>query len=65
MSESQVADQVEKYQRSGTPHFYVMALTGSVFVDAGLSGNESRFLNHSCDPNVVTRVIVVGSGMCA
>ncbi len=32
-----------------------MAHKGGVFIDAALKGNESRFMNHSCDPNCVAQ----------
>ena len=31
--------------------FYIMALENGLFIDSKLKGNESRFINHSCDPN--------------
>ena len=31
--------------------FYIMALENVFFIDSKLKGNESRFINHSCDPN--------------
>jgi hypothetical protein len=34
---------------------YLMAHKGGVFIDAALKGNESRFMNHSCDPNCVAQ----------
>lgn len=32
-------------------HLYFMALNSTTFIDAKFKGNESRFINHSCDPN--------------
>jgi hypothetical protein len=46
-------------QRSEPPgsskHFYVMDLDGDHVVDASRKGNESRLINHSCDPNLETQ----------
>lgn len=36
-------------------HFYFMELGVNRIIDAGLKGNEARFINHSCDPNCVTQ----------
>ena len=30
---------------------YLMALEGGLCIDAAVGGNESRFINHSCEPN--------------
>ena len=32
-------------------HTYLFTLTQRTVVDGGAGGNESRFINHSCDPN--------------
>ena len=46
-------------QRSEPPgsskHFYVMDLDGDHVVDASRKGNDSRLINHSCDPNLETQ----------
>lgn len=33
------------------PHTFLFAIDDDVIVDAGVDGNEARWLNHSCDPN--------------
>jgi SET domain-containing protein len=33
------------------PNFYIMQLDSGLYVDGKHRGNESRFINHSCDPN--------------
>jgi hypothetical protein len=38
---------------------YVMKFKQKLFVDARTYGNESRFVNHSCDPNCVAIVMQV------
>ncbi len=33
------------------PHTFLFHLGGDRYVDAGVDGNDARFINHSCDPN--------------
>ncbi|HMH50474.1 MAG TPA: SET domain-containing protein-lysine N-methyltransferase [Candidatus Acidoferrum sp.] len=35
-------------------HTYLMALDDGRCIDAGVGGNEARFINHSCEPNCET-----------
>lgn len=35
-------------------HTFLFTLNTRAVVDAGVGGNESRFINHSCDPNCLT-----------
>jgi len=44
---------------SGTRHFYYLAIDGNRMIDAGLKGNQARFMNHSCDPNADTQKWIV------
>ena len=32
-------------------HTFLFAVEGGIVIDATYGGNESRFINHSCDPN--------------
>lgn len=32
-------------------HTFLFAIDDDVVIDASVDGNESRFINHSCDPN--------------
>jgi len=47
----------ESYRRVANQYrdrhdYYFLDYYGAEVVDAGLMGNESRFINHSCDPNL-------------
>eukprot|EP00794_Sanderia_malayensis_P017709 gene17709-19478_t len=45
----------ETYDQEGRKHYYFMTLKANEIIDATRSGNISRFINHSCDPNCVTQ----------
>jgi histone-lysine N-methyltransferase SETD1 len=45
--------------RASTYMFALDPVNGTV-VDAARKGNATRFVNHCCEPNCVTRVVVVG-----
>ena len=32
-------------------HTYLFAIDDDIVIDAGVEGNDARFINHSCDPN--------------
>jgi SET domain len=61
----EIIDEKEKEKRlmewnvdhPNDPNFYVMALGAKYYVDARVHGNQSRFINHSCNPN--TRVATI------
>ncbi|MFL5577286.1 MAG: SET domain-containing protein [Gemmatimonadaceae bacterium] len=38
-------------EHMGRHHTFLFALEDGSVIDAAIGGNESRFLNHSCDPN--------------
>ncbi|XP_037088867.1 probable histone-lysine N-methyltransferase CG1716, partial [Pollicipes pollicipes] len=44
-----------EYDRLKYHHYYFMALKGDAIIDATEKGNDSRFINHSCDPNAETQ----------
>jgi SET domain-containing protein len=47
------ADKRYEDERMRRHHTYLFTLTQRTVVDAGVGGNVSRFINHSCDPNCV------------
>lgn len=54
----EVIDSVEFEQRfnrataNKDDNFYFLTLGNNLYIDAKVYGNEARFINHSCDPNV-------------
>jgi len=55
-----------KNQREFTPNdhdFYIMQLDNGLYVDGKHKGNDSRFINHSCDPNCELERWVVNGKM--
>ena len=47
----------ERYAKNSNEHFYFMALNADQIIDATRKGTESRFINHSCDPNCETQKV--------
>lgn len=41
--------------KSRDEHFYFLYVSRDLCIDAGPRGNDSRFMNHSCDPNCDTQ----------
>ena len=39
------------------PHTLLFHLGGDRYIDAGVNGNDARFINHSCDPNCDPEVL--------
>lgn len=49
----------EKYTRRGMGDSYLFRLSNGMVVDATHRGCIARFINHSCDPNVIAKIISV------
>lgn len=53
----EIIDTAEFYRRCSQmvakkeKNFYIMSFENGNYIDAGIRGNESRFVNHSCEPN--------------
>lgn len=43
-------------------NFYFLSIDQKYQIDAGPSGNKSRFMNHSCEPNCITQIWNVSFG---
>jgi SET domain-containing protein len=44
-----------RYSEDETPpHTFLFDALDDLYIDAGVNGNSSRFINHSCDPNCET-----------
>jgi SET domain-containing protein len=46
----------ERYEAKGQDdgHTFLFVVSNRVVIDAGVGGNDARFINHSCDPNCET-----------
>ncbi|EGZ15800.1 hypothetical protein PHYSODRAFT_263017 [Phytophthora sojae] len=44
-----------QYRDNGEVNFYMMELEKNIVIDAKYRSNDSRFINHCCDPNSVTQ----------
>eukprot|EP00375_Theileria_parva_P001767 XP_764442.1 hypothetical protein [Theileria parva strain Muguga] len=61
-----VGDQREELYsegQGGDGSCYMFRLDDQYIVDATRKGNMSRFINHSCDPNCLCRIITCENGM--
>jgi SET domain-containing protein len=47
-----------RYDDDSAPHLHVVLFTidNETVIDAGVGGNDARFINHSCDPNCLSLV---------
>lgn len=61
MTVDEWADRQKAEPVGSSKHFYVMDLDGDHVVDASRKGNDSRLINHSCDPNLETQKWTVGN----
>jgi SET domain-containing protein len=50
------AEADRRYERKGDDdgHTFLFIASQRTVIDAGVNGNEARFINHSCDPNCET-----------
>jgi SET domain-containing protein len=58
MSHDEADDRYPDDAADGKHHTFLFAVDDRLVIDATTGGNESRFINHSCDPNceiVITR----------
>lgn len=51
INNEQLVERHAKYTRLGKEHWYVMSVWNSLYIDATEMGNDSRYINHSCEPN--------------
>ncbi|KAL4232100.1 Histone-lysine N-methyltransferase [Mactra antiquata] len=55
IDEEECRRRLEKSHEEDIHNFYMMTLDMDRIIDAGPKGNLSRFMNHSCDPNLETQ----------
>ena len=52
---------ISRYNQMNVGGCYFFRLDENHIVDATVKGNESRFINHSCDPNCDARVVNINN----
>lgn len=55
------AEYEQRFKYNKDENFYFMKLGQDMFIDATKYGNESRFINHSCDPSAIFNKWIVHS----
>ena len=57
----ELIDSAEAVRRNDKQHpsysEYILQVKKDLFIDAARLGNESRFINHSCDPNCILKTM--------
>ena len=57
---------IKKYERAGVPGChdggYIFKIDEHMCVDATMAGNIARFMNHSCAPNAISKIVEAGGG---
>lgn len=48
---AKAADKMESYDPNDPYHTFFFSLSNGKIIDGGNQGNDSRFINHSCEPN--------------
>lgn len=51
----------KRFETNEDENFYYLAISQSRYIDARIYGNESRFVNHSCEPNAIADKWIVHS----
>jgi ribosomal protein L37AE/L43A len=57
-----LSDKREKHYDSKGIGCYMFEVAPGVIVDATVTGNRARYINHSCDPNCFSRTVTVENG---
>lgn len=52
-----VADEREKFYEERRIQDYQFRVSGDLVIDATMKGGHARYINHSCDPNCVAKII--------
>lgn len=55
----QLCDKREKYYETKGIGCYMFKIDEFEVIDATTRGNQARFINHSCDPNCVSKVLII------
>ncbi|XP_015199885.2 histone-lysine N-methyltransferase NSD2 isoform X2 [Lepisosteus oculatus] len=55
IDEEECRARIKYAQENDITHFYMLTIDKDRVIDAGLKGNYSRFMNHSCQPNCETQ----------
>lgn len=55
IDEAECKRRLENYHQNDFTNYYMLTIDKNRIIDAGPKGNNSRFMNHSCQPNCETQ----------
>ena len=55
IDEEECKRRIEQAHEDNVTNFYMLTVDKNRIIDAGPKGNNSRFMNHSCEPNLETQ----------
>lgn len=64
INQDEMQRRLQEQKRKNQLNYYIMQLCNEFYIDGKNAGNESRFLNHSCEPNLELQSWIVKGLPC-